>query len=119
MKAFLELGDNLYPNHMYLLSDGKDKMYGYKVEGKGEWQLVKTPYRFDSRRRQFQEVKTILPNIKEDKAKKQVGGKSWIIKGSKGDSYTVSLNNGSFDCTCTGFKFRSKCKHVEGIKETA
>jgi hypothetical protein len=119
MKAFAEIGDELYPLHTYLLSDDKSKMYGYKVDGRGAWQLMKSPYRFDSRRRKFQEVKISLPKITEPRAEKQVGGKTWQVKGSKGDTYTVTLNNNAFACSCTGFKFRSTCKHVDNIKETA
>lgn len=41
---------------------------------------------------------------------------SWKVKGSKGDSYTVSNQNGQWDCNCTGFGFRRKCKHIDSIK---
>ena len=35
-----------------------------------------------------------------------------IVKGSKGDEYVVTKENGKWSCTCTGFQFRRKCKHV-------
>ncbi len=39
------------------------------------------------------------------------------IKSSNGkDSYTVTLINNRWNCTCTGFGFRRDCKHVREIK---
>jgi hypothetical protein len=35
-----------------------------------------------------------------------------IVKGSKGDEYIVTKENGQWSCTCVGFQFRRKCKHV-------
>lgn len=36
-----------------------------------------------------------------------------IVKGSKGDEYVVTGNNGVWSCTCTGFQFRKHCKHIQ------
>lgn len=33
-------------------------------------------------------------------------------------SYTVALRNNMWSCTCPGFGFRRKCKHVESVKQT-
>ena len=44
------------------------------------------------------------------------GEKSWTIKGSKGNLYTVKLSEGSYSCTCPGFSFRRKCRHIEEVK---
>jgi hypothetical protein len=37
------------------------------------------------------------------------------VKGSKGNSYTVRRNprNNAVSCSCPGFKFRGKCKHLK------
>jgi hypothetical protein len=35
-----------------------------------------------------------------------------IVKGSRGDEYTVTGTNGQWTCTCTGFQFRKSCKHL-------
>lgn len=40
----------------------------------------------------------------------------WQVEGSKGDKYTVSSNMGTWHCTCSGFGFRRRCKHIESIK---
>ena len=34
------------------------------------------------------------------------------VKGSKGDTYTVTIDKGGRTCTCTGFQFRKSCKHI-------
>jgi len=52
-----------------------------------------------------------------DRPKKQISKPGqWTIKGSKGDSYTVTSKDGQWNCTCTGFGFRRKCKHIESAK---
>ena len=47
------------------------------------------------------------------------GERTWQVKGSKGNSYTVKLSNGSYLCTFAGYGFRRKCRHIEEIKEGA
>ena len=37
-------------------------------------------------------------------------------QGSKGNPYTVSDNGGTWTCSCPGFGWRRKCKHVEAQK---
>lgn len=39
--------------------------------------------------------------------------KSWTVKGSKGDIYTVTQIGTKWACTCSGFQFRRQCKHVK------
>lgn len=42
------------------------------------------------------------------------------VAGSKGNQYTVKVGAGGSSCTCSGFQFRGKCKHVEALaKELA
>lgn len=43
---------------------------------------------------------------------------SFVVPSSKaGLTYTVEYKNNSWSCTCPGFGFRSKCKHVDNIKQ--
>jgi hypothetical protein len=42
--------------------------------------------------------------------------RSWQVQGSKGNTYTVSDNGGTWTCSCPGFGWRRKCKHVEAQK---
>ena len=42
--------------------------------------------------------------------------KIWKIKSSSGSTYTVTKrDNGNYTCTCAGFKFHRKCKHIAGV----
>ena len=91
-------------NHIYLL-DG-DKMLAYIRKGTEDEFWFKTPIRIDKRGRKFEEIKKSpftgiggsIQNVKE-------------IVGSKGQTYIINLDDKS--CTCPGFTFRGKCKHVE------
>ena len=42
--------------------------------------------------------------------------RSYEVQGSKGNTYTVIDNGGTWTCTCPGFGWRRKCKHVESLK---
>ena len=41
---------------------------------------------------------------------------SWSVQGSNGNAYTVRLRDDQWTCTCPGFGWRRKCKHVEAQK---
>jgi hypothetical protein len=38
------------------------------------------------------------------------------VSGSKGD-YIVTLSGKHYSCSCIGFKYHSKCKHITKVKE--
>lgn len=40
-----------------------------------------------------------------------------VVKGSKGNEYVVTNNNGRWSCTCPGFTFRHSCKHTSMAME--
>ncbi len=44
------------------------------------------------------------------------GENSWSVKGSKGNVYTVKLSQGVYSCSCPGYGFRRKCRHITEIK---
>ena len=44
----------------------------------------------------------------------------WVVEGSKGAEYKVTLKNGRWDCTCPARQFRrGECKHIKAKKNEA
>ncbi len=48
--------------------------------------------------------------------------REWKVRGSKGNEYIVTQRGSDsrqifFSCTCVGYGFRRKCKHVDSIKK--
>ena len=103
MKAYQEITDWTTPNHTYLL-DG-NTLVAYIMQDQTDPFYFKNPIKgFDKRGRKFIELDdnpfevTVQSTLRE-------------IQGSKGNSYFV--NDGEGTCTCPGFTFKGKCKHVE------
>ncbi len=117
MKWFLETTDwkDSVPNGIYLLDDSKSKMYAFKARGTEAIKVFKNPIRIDLRGRKF----VVNPvQFKTKLKEEEPEGRVWTVKGSKGDEYRVSESGGNFNCTCSGFRFRSQCRHVESIRQT-
>ena len=51
--------------------------------------------------------------VKQREDIQQQGEESWQVAGSKGSNYIVSLRQGQWSCSCPGFGWRRKCKHIE------
>jgi len=110
------------PNHVYLM-DG-DKVYGYSPWGTEPPRYMKNFLRIDKRGRKFVETKqtrwkfdlSIQP--KESTKELELQGQVWTVAGSKGNKYFVNLSVGQWSCTCPGFGFRGKCRHVTETAET-
>ena len=95
------------PNHDYLL-DG-DRIVAYRPWGTGKIIRGSGKIKIDRRGRKFEPLD---PNpFTELDAKKE----SMVVevKGSKGNSYFVNVEEKT--CTCPGFTFRGACKHVAEI----
>lgn len=92
-----------FPNHSYIVNDGST-LLAFRPIGAKEWKTF-TPgmNNFSKSGRKFdklpvpKEFTTNLPDIS-----------SKLVVGSKGDKYFVKDGK----CSCMGFKFRGKCKHV-------
>lgn len=56
-----------------------------------------------------------LPENRETQVFK--GDAQYDIPGSSGLPYTVILNRGQWTCSCPGFGFRRKCRHIETAKQ--
>jgi len=80
----------------------------YAISG-GTWILVPSDTTFDD-----------LPKymvVKRRESPSDASQGSWQVEGSKGDIYTVKARAGDFTCTCAGFGWRRKCKHIARINE--
>lgn len=90
------------PNHEYLLEGSR--ILAYRKWGQGEPIKLNGNIKIDRRGRKFIKLAlTVFNNFEKESSVVEV-------KGSKGDSYFVNVNEGT--CTCPGFNFRGKCKHV-------
>ena len=108
MEAVVETtvwSDSKNVNHTYLL-DGT-KMIAYIKVGDNVPFYFKKPITIDKRGRKFIPLK-----VNPFKAVKE---KSTIIKvsGSKGQVYSLDTENKT--CSCMGFGFRGKCRHLSEL----
>ena len=113
MKFFQETTEGgHYPNHVYLLSDNKEYMHGYVKAGTNVLEMMKSKYRFGASKRRFKEVPNTFGFVEPAKEVIADTADRWTVKGSRGETYTVERVGNKLTCTCSGFKFRSKCKHT-------
>ena len=115
MKWFAETtvwSDTTIPNGVYLLDDGKSKMYAFRPFGTGEIKVFKNPIRIDLRGRKFA-VNSV--QFKTELTEPEPEGRVIEVRGSKGDIYQVTELNGNLSCTCSGFRFRGECKHIKEL----
>jgi hypothetical protein len=101
------------PNHIYLLDDSKSKMYAYVKAGTDSVFTFTKPISISTRGRKFTAIQNTF-NYKIVNPKTEAD--TWQVAGSKGDMYTVSLSKGEYKCSCTGFKYHGKCKHIDQVK---
>ena len=111
--------DYRQPNHVYLMSG--DKALAYVPWGKGQPVYFRTFQRIDRRGRKFVEVKKNpwkfdLSIRLESEEESKPRGQTWRVPGSKGGEYIVSLDGDRWACTCSGFQFRSRCRHVDELR---
>lgn len=100
------------PNGVYLLNDSKTKMFAYVRPGAKSAFKFKNPINIDTRGRTFKEVANTF-DYQMDLEKPIYP--QWTVTGSKGDKYTVEKTENGYTCTCSGFKFRAKCKHIDSV----
>ena len=110
MKWFAETTqyNDAIANGVYLLDDAKSKMYAFRPPG-GDIKVFKNFIRIDVRGRKF----AVNPEQwRTDLREPEPEGRSWTVKGSKGDEYRVTELDGNYSCTCSGFRFRGQCRHI-------
>lgn len=121
MKYFEEVTDWGSPtasNHIYYLKDDKTHMVGYIKQGTTELFKFKQPITFYPKGRKFVELKKKgeLDSVYFTKTETFTPKAAIVVQGSNGKEYYVTKIGSKYSCTCPGFAFRHKCKHVEGMK---
>jgi hypothetical protein len=118
MKFYQEITEWSYdvPNHIYYLNEDKSKMVGYIKKGTTELFKFTKPISFSVRGRKFilLDRKGESDSVYFPSAKKTSNQQtdSITVDGSNGKTYTVSKVAGNYVCSCPGYQFRRKCKHV-------
>lgn len=92
------------PNHVYVLDDATGDAVAYVPQGTKQVIKFSRPMPIDWQGRTFKVLKT------------RVGEKTRVIEGSKGDKYYITEEHGVKRCSCPGFKFRAKCRHLEMLE---
>lgn len=103
MKAYKEITDWTTPNHTYLL-DGTN-LVAYIMDG------TTTPFYFKNSIKGFDKRGRKFIELDDNPFEVTVSSALREVKGSKGNSYFV--NDLEHTCTCPGFTFRGRCKHME------
>lgn len=102
------------PAGIYLLNDSKTRMYAFIPAGSDSVKTFKAPITISTRGRTFKSVPNTFNYIIPEKQPSK--NPTWEVKGSKGDIYIVEKSEHGMICSCSGFKFRGKCKHISEIK---
>jgi hypothetical protein len=117
LQEITDWGSHTVPNHIYYLNDDKTKMVGYIKHGTTELFKFKTPISISTRGRKFKLVNIMgEPDSAYFATENKATTASNVvarIAGSNGSFYEIYKNGANYSCTCTGFQFRKKCKHVE------
>lgn len=112
-----------FPNHTYLLNSKGQIVAFAKLNGNDITELKSRIY-LDKRYRKFIEynhtgLSKLIPKYNNED--KQVNIKPdydrlFSVK-SKGNEYNVILKNNKLSCSCIGYGYRGKCKHIAVVAE--
>ena len=104
--------DGSNANHTYLL-DGT-KIIAYAKSSDNSVQVLRTQIKIDKRYRTF--VKTKHYGLEKFIKSTPTKSNTRVFKvQSKTKEYFVELSDYNYTCTCTGFNFRGKCKHIDAV----
>lgn len=105
------------PNHVYFVTESKDKMFGYVKKSTGEVKEFSQPLPFSTSRRKFKEISNTWNFIPKTVEVVEVAGIQHKVPGSNGAIYTVTDDHGAWTCTCPASKWqKGQCKHITKIK---
>jgi uncharacterized Zn finger protein len=104
--------DGSNANHTYLL-DGT-KIVAYAKYSDNTVQVLKSQIKIDKRYRTF--IKTKHSGLEKLIKNTIPKSNTRVFKvQSKEKEYFVELSDYNYSCTCTGFNFRGKCKHIDAV----
>ena len=100
-------------NGVYLFDHSRSKAYAFRSPVTQDIKVFRKPLRIDLRGRKF----VVSPvQYAHSAAAEAPQGRSWSVAGSGGSEYTVAENLGQWSCTCQGFTFRGRCKHIDKLR---
>jgi hypothetical protein len=94
------------PNHTYIVDNSKSKLLGYIPVGQRTKVMFQIPMSFSNARRKFEIIERIEDEPDDTVTK---------ITSESGNVYYVKNDNGSYSCSCIGFKYHGKCKHINQV----
>lgn len=92
-------------NHTYIVDNSQSKLLGYIPEGKKKRIMFELPMSFSNSKRKFEIIERIDDN--ESNVTK--------ITSESGNVYYVKNEDGHYSCSCIGFKYHGKCKHINQV----
>lgn len=117
-KEVTEWRDSHIANHVYYLNDEKTFMVGYIKQGTDSLYKFKKPIGISLRGRKFVLVdkKGESDSVYFAKTTKNNTNNIIIVNGSKDKEYQIEKTGNKYVCSCPGYMFRHKCKHIERLK---
>lgn len=103
------------PNHTYLL-DSRGYILAYAKSDTGEITELKSRIRLDKRRRSFVRVSHSGLDSLVNRRTEKKSSRTFKVT-SKDKEYIVEFDSKRYSCTCTGFTYRGKCKHITAVME--
>jgi len=102
-------------NHTYLI-DQSNRLIAYAKFGTDEVVVSKSQIKLDKRYRTF--VRDDHPALVAITKKQKQDPNTRVFKvNSNTKDYIVSIRGSNYSCTCTGYSFRGKCKHITAVAE--
>jgi hypothetical protein len=96
--------------------NGYDKRFAVYTGTTGSWIRITQDVTLDDVRSIWQKWEPV--KTEEQKRFEAEKPQSWeILASNKKSTYTVTLSHGNFSCSCVGFGFYKKCKHIEEAKK--
>ena len=111
--------ESIVRNGVYYLNDSKTHMVGFQAAGESTMKKFRSPIRIETRGRKFQLL--AMPGEPDsvyfgEPARSTPAPQAITITGSNGNQYSITKHGSTLQCTCSGFQFRRRCKHVGSIK---